>query len=160
MDREIKKWIEKINKMKGGDVDLSKDEDLSMAVMNLISLEEHFYFTAVKTNDAKYLDMLNSVRQLRKNMLARIVKTPKGEEWCISKHLLAASMRMIEVGTKELQKNNKKEAEFFFKSAFDMYSLFFAINYGMVDAKKMDKNSSNFKKLSSIMKKMLDCCRE
>jgi hypothetical protein len=160
MDREIEKWIEKINKMKGGDVDLSKDEDLSMAIMNLISLEEHFYFTAVKTNDAKYLDMLNSVRQLRKNMLVRIVKNPKGEEWCISKHLLAASMRMIEVGTKELQKNNKKEAEFFFKSAFDMHSLFFAINYGMVDAKKMDKNSSNFKKISSIMKKMLDCCRE
>ena len=30
-------------------VDLSTSEDLSIAVMNLISLEEHFFFTGVKT---------------------------------------------------------------------------------------------------------------
>ena len=37
--------------------DLSTAEDLSIAVMNLvISLEEHFFFTGVKTENDKYFD--------------------------------------------------------------------------------------------------------
>src|SRR3989338_355716 len=98
MDDEIQKWISKIEKMKGGEADLSRDEDLSIALMNLISLEEHFYFTAMKTDDGKYLDFLRTVREIRKKFLGKIVTNPVGEEWCISKHLLAASMRLYEVG--------------------------------------------------------------
>src|SRR3990167_2287051 len=120
MEDDVKKWIVKIEEVKKGNVDLSRDEDLSIALMNLISLEEHFYFTAMKTNNQKYLEMLNSIRELRKNLLAKIVTNPQGEEWCISKHLLASSMRLIEVGTKELAKDNTKEANMFFKSAFDL----------------------------------------
>ena len=40
-----------------GKVDLSKDEDLSIALMNLVSLRS-IYFTAMKTGDEKYLEML------------------------------------------------------------------------------------------------------
>jgi hypothetical protein len=40
--------IEKINELKEKIVDLSADEDLALAVMNLISMEEHLYFTAEK----------------------------------------------------------------------------------------------------------------
>jgi hypothetical protein len=43
-----KEWIEKINKLKEKVVDLSADEDLTLAIMNLISMEEHLYFTAEK----------------------------------------------------------------------------------------------------------------
>ena len=166
MEDEVKKWIIKIEQVKKGEVDLSRDEDLSIALMNLISLEEHFYFTAMKTNNQKYLEMLNSIRELRKNLLAKIVTNPQGEEWCISKHLLASSMRLIEVGTKELAKNNTKEANIFFKSAFDLYSLFFAINMKMVDAKNLemnsdeDKNNGIMQKFSTIIKKIVDCCKE
>jgi hypothetical protein len=38
-------------------VDLSKDEDLSIAVMNLIALEEHFFFSAEKTKKNEYFDL-------------------------------------------------------------------------------------------------------
>src|SRR3990167_5357170 len=117
METDVKKWLEKIKQVKKGDVDLSKDEDLSIAIMNLISLEEHFYFTAMKTENQKYLEMLHSVRQLRISLLKKIATDPKGEEWCISKHLLAASMRLMEVGTKELSKGNQKEANALFASA-------------------------------------------
>src|SRR3989338_7433218 len=118
MEEDMKKLIIKIEKVKKGEIDLSRDEDLSIAIMNLISLEEHFYFTAMKTNKSKYLEMLNSVREIRKKMLAKIVTNPEGEEWCISKHLLASSMRLIETGTKELAKKNEKEAHEFFTNAF------------------------------------------
>jgi len=162
MEEEIKKWIKNIEEVKKGNLDLSRDEDLSIALMNIISLEEHFYFTAMKTNNQKYLEMLNSIRELRKNLLKKIVKDPKGEEWCISKHLLAASMRLIEVGTKELAKKNDKEANIFFRNAYDLYSLFFAINMKMIDTKKLEiKNEKSiFNKFSSIVNKIVDCCKE
>ncbi|MEK6863013.1 MAG: hypothetical protein AABW57_02530 [Nanoarchaeota archaeon] len=157
MEKEIQNWMEKV---KGKEFDLSKQEDLSIALMNLISLEEHFYFSSMKTGNKAYLDMLNSVRTLRKNLLKKIVKNPKGEEWCISKHLLASSMRLIEVGTKELQEN-EKEAELYFKSAFELYSLFFAINLNIIEVKEIKEEKSLFtRKISDIIKKIVDCCKE
>ncbi len=167
MEDEVKKWLKKIEHVKKGEVDLSTDEDLSIALMNLISLEEHFYFTAMKTDNQKYLEMLHSVRDLRKRLLKKIVTDPKGEEWCISKHLLAASTRLVEVGTKEYSKGNPKEANKLFKSAFDLWSLFFAINLKMIDSKKLktdfvekDKENKIMKKFSGIMKKIVNCCKE
>ena len=166
MEAEVKKWIEKIEKSKKGEVDLSTDEDLSIALMNLVSLEEHFYFTAMKTDDQKYLDMQHSVRELRKKLLKKIVTDPKGEEWCISKHLLAASTRLVEVGNKEYAKGNKKSANTYYKSGFDLWSLFFAINLKMIDSKKLessfepDKENKLMTKFSGIMKKIVNCCKE
>ncbi|NQV09016.1 hypothetical protein HQ529_04150 [Candidatus Woesearchaeota archaeon] len=166
MEKDVKKWLKKIEEVKKGEVDLSRDEDLSIALMNLVSLEEHFYFTAMKTENQEYLDMLNSVRSLRTKLMKEIVTDPKGEEWCISKHLLAGSMRLIEVGTKELYKDNKKKANSFFKSAFDLYSMFFAINLKMINSKKLEVNLETKKekkmmnKFSGVMKKILNCCKE
>ncbi|MEK6933160.1 MAG: hypothetical protein AABW56_05215 [Nanoarchaeota archaeon] len=158
MEKEVQSWIKKL---KNKEFDLSKQEDLSIALMNLISLEEHFYFSAMKTENKVYLDMLNSTRTLRKTLLKKIVKNPKGEEWCISKHLLASSMRLIEVGTKELQ-DNEEEASFYFKAAFELYSLFFAINSNIIEIKDINtKEPGLFKtKISEIVKKIVDCCKE
>ncbi|MBI2649966.1 hypothetical protein HYX04_01490 [Candidatus Woesearchaeota archaeon] len=167
MEDEVQKWMRKIEEVKKGEADLSRDEDLSIALMNLISLEEHFYFTAMKTGNENYLEMLNSIRKLRKNLLKKIVVNPQGEEWCISKHLLAASMRLIEVGTKELSKGSAKEANMYFASAFNLYSLFFAINMKMVEFKnleddfaKQENKNGLLNKFSIIIKKIVDCCKE
>ncbi len=169
MEPEVETWIKKIKKVKGGEVDLSRDEDLSIALMNLISLEEHFYFTAMKTENAKYLEMLRSVREVRKKLMQKIVTHPEGEEWCISKHLLATSMRLMEVGTKELGKGKTPEAEMFFHHAFELYSLFFAINLKLVDTQPLLQNKEvqqiaehkGIKQsFSSLIKKIVDCCKE
>src|SRR3989338_2593305 len=165
MQKEVQQWMKKIEEVKKGEVDLSRDEDLSIALMNLVSLEEHFYFTAMKTSNQKYLDMLNDVRALRKTLLKKIVVNPEGEEWCISKHLLASSMRLMEVGTKELAKDKKKEANLFFSSAFNLYSLFFAINMKIVDTKRLEhfeekEQHGIMQKFSAVIKKIVDCCKE
>lgn len=166
MKKDVKEWLGKIERAKEGSVDLSIDEDLSIGLMNLISLEEHFYFSAMKTNDQKYLDMLNSIRKVRTDLMKRVVKNPKGEEWCISKHLLAASMRLVEVGTKELRKKNQKEANKLFEQAFDLYSLFFAINLNMIETKKLKtdletkEDLKGLKKFSKMVKELVDCCKE
>lgn len=163
MKKDVEKWVKRLKELSDeGVFDLSRDEDLSVALMNLISLEEHLFFSAVKTGDGKYLEMLDSVRGLRKELLVMIVKNPAGEEWCVSKHLLAASMRLVEVGTKELNSKGVNSSWSFFKSAFDLYSLFWAVNLKMVSSEKVvEKNSGNFfNKFSSVVKKVLDCCKE
>lgn len=172
MIKNIDEFIKKVNQSKKDNkLDLSADEDLSIAVMNLISIEEHFFFTAGKTNNPKYFDMLNEVREMRKTLLKKIVKDPEGEIWCISKHLLSASMRLMEVGTKAQGRGKKKEAREFFEKSYNLYTLFWGINLGAVDIGKVtkiadkqidknDKEKSIFKKLGVLVKKAIDCCIE
>ncbi|MCX6759905.1 MAG: hypothetical protein NTW46_00995, partial [Candidatus Nealsonbacteria bacterium] len=94
-EKEIESLINKVEQSKRGGLDLSSDEDLSLAIMNLISIEEHFFFTGAKTGKDEYFDLLNTAREMRKELLRKIIKDYEGEVWCISKHLLAASMRLM-----------------------------------------------------------------
>ena len=80
---------------KSGTIDLSAEEDLSIAVMNLISLEEHFFFTGMKTENAEYFDFMDEVRSTRKALLEKLIDKHEGETWCITKHLLATTMRLL-----------------------------------------------------------------
>ncbi len=178
---DINEFMDKVKDMeKGHKLDLSSDEDLSIAIMNLISMEEHFFFSYGKTNDSKYLDLLYEVREMRKDALKRIIKDYQGEEWCISKHLLATSMRFMEVGTKALTKGDKTDAKDMFDKAYKMYSLFWGMNLGLItadksvkqddsrdiafisdDKKPIQKDSSSlFSKLGQVVQKAIDCCKE
>src|SRR3970282_2241059 len=121
--------VEEVTKQK--ELDLSSGEDLSIGIMNLISIEEHLFYTFNKTKDSKYLDLLNEIRAMRTELMKEIIKDYEGEVWCISKHLLAASMRIMEVGTKELKKGNKDKAWDLFQKSYNLYSLFWGINVGM-----------------------------
>ncbi len=106
--------------------DLTHAEDMSFAVMNLISLEEHLAMTSVKTKKPEYLHILSAVRKLRIKMLKKLVKNTEGELWCISKHLLSATMRLMETATKYIE-SDVAAAHDFEKSAFDLYSLFWLL---------------------------------
>ena len=166
--------VEEVTKQKG--LDLSSGEDLSIAIMNLISIEEHLFFTSQKTKNKKYLELLNEVRVMRTELLKEIIKDYEGEVWCISKHLLATSMRLMEVGTKELKKGDKKKAWELFEKSYKLYSLFWGMNLGvvkmdsvkrtdsevnMLDEKGNQKDSGSvFDKLGALVQKAIDCCRE
>lgn len=171
--KDLEKLIEKVDRMKKQDkMDLSSDEDLSIAIMNLVSIEEHLFFTANKTGKDKYYDLLKEVREMRKDLLKKIIKDYEGEVWCISKHLLAASMRLMEVGTKQLGRGKKEEAKDLFQKAYDLYSLFWGINMNVIDAKgikKIDEKALNVHdqekkgfmgKLGVLVRKAIDCCIE
>jgi hypothetical protein len=97
---------------------------------------------------------------------------PGSEIYCISKHLLAASMRLIEVGTKYYQEGKKEEAKNLFSKAYDLWSLFWGLNLKLIDigeVKKIEENQLNvhdkektdlFGKLKKIVRKIIDCCIE
>ena len=154
---EIIKRVEEFKK--GKNFDLSTEEDLAIAIMNLISLEEHFFFTGSKTNKPEYFDMLLEVRSIRTKLLSKMIDKTEGETWCVSKHLLATSMRLIEVGTKLQSDNKKDEAREMFEKAYEMFNMFFAIRLKIIHACNIvDENKPMT--LNDIMTKLVDCCDE
>ena len=169
----MEELIEKVNKLKAsGELDLSMEEDLSIAIMNLVSLEEHFYFTAEKTGNDGYFDLLNQTREIRKQLLAKMIDKHEGETWCITKHLLAATMRMMEVGTKLQSSGKKEESREMFKKAYEVYSLFWALRLKLIivtDVQKIGDNQLNVHDKSNpdrpmtkeeLISKLIDCCKE
>ncbi len=187
----LEEMVQKIDDSKKvNPLDLSSDQDLSIALMNLVSLEEHFFFSGAKTKKPGFYDLINVVREMRKELMERIVDknaAQGGEVWCISKHLLAASMRLYEVGTKALGAGNKKDAYAMFERAYELYSLFWGLNMKMIDlagvqkmepelytsaigadAKKdkkdvkaqMSESKSTVRKLGDWVKNAVNCCIE
>ncbi len=182
-EEKVNKLLEKVEKtIKEKKLDLSSDEDLSIGIMNLISIEEHLFFTANKTGKDEYYVMLREVREMRKELLKEIIKDYEGEVWCISKHLLAGSMRLMEVGTKQLGKGDMEKAKSLFEKAYDLYSMFWAINMNMIEGdvdkkkvieeslkedymlpkvKKEEEQKPGFlSKFKEVLKKAVDCCKE
>ena len=187
----VEGFMDKVKRFKeeGNPLDLSSKEDLGIAIMNLISLEEHFQFSFEKTRDDKFLELLKSVREIRKDMLAKVVTDPKGEVWCISKHMLAARMRLSEVGTTALGQGKDAEAKEYFDKAYSIWNLFWGMNLGLLDIKDTSANISDteaaalplqsetktvspdpkkpatrksdlFGRLGTVIGDIMNCCRE
>lgn len=154
-------FMAKIEQTRQSDgVDLSITEDLSLAVMNLVSLEEHFFFTAMKTGHDEYLDTAAEIRDLRKNLLAELMPNHEGETWCASKHLLSASMRLIEVANKLQTENKKVEALKFFKEAYQVYSLFWALKLKLINVEQIKTTATDSDRLEDLVTKLANCCQE
>ena len=133
----VKEFVERIDATKKKNPkDLSSDQDLTIAIMNLISIEEHLVFSGAKTGKNSFYDLVQEVRELRKNLMLQIIPSYEGEVWCISKHLLSASMRLMEVGTKQQSMGHKEKAYELFNQAYDLYCLFWGLNMNLVDAKE------------------------
>ena len=161
-----KDLVDRVNNFKiDQNIDLSSGEDLSIGIMNLISIEEHLFYTSQKTKNKKYLDMLNEIRLMRTSLMKEIIKDYEGEVWCISKHLLSSSMRLMEVGTKELKKGQKEKAWKLFEKSYQLYTLFWGLNLfsdlpNVPNPTNLPSDKSIFGKINDVVQHAIDCCRE
>ena len=140
--------------------DLSTAEDLSIAVMNLISLEEHFFFTGVKTEKDEYFDTALEIREVRKGLLAKLMPNHEGETWCISKHLLAATMRLMEVGNKLQSEGQKDKAKSMFDDAYKIYSIFWALKLKLISVEKIKEAAKGSSRLEDLVSQLANCYDE
>lgn len=150
--KDVKEFVERVDQAKKvNPKDLSSDQDLTIAIMNLISIEEHLVFSGAKTGKNSFYDLVEGVRELRKNLMQRVIPEYEGEVWCISKHLLSSSMRLMEVGTKQQSLGHKDLAYDLFNQAYDLYCLFWGLNMKMLDVsdvKWVEDNLEDIKKIS------------
>ncbi len=176
----VQEFVEKLDAAKKvNPKDLSSDQDLTIGIMNLISIEEHLMFSGAKTGKTEFYDLINEVREMRKNAMLKIIPAYEGEVWCISKHLLAASMRVFEVGTKALAAGDNQTAYDLFDQSYSLYCMFWGLNMGMLTGEKKDlkpsKKSAPIKaatpaqkqevkggmgKLKSWVRNAVNCCIE
>ena len=130
----VKEFVEKIDQSKKlNPKDLSSDQDLTIGIMNLISIEEHLMFSGAKTGKNSFYDLIQQIREMRKNLMQKVIPEYEGEVWCISKHLLSSSMRLMEVGTKQQSLGNNEEAYDLFNKSYELYCLFWGLNMKMLD---------------------------
>ncbi len=155
--KDVKEFVERIDASKKvNPKDLSSDQDLTIAIMNLISIEEHLVFSGAKTGKNSFYDLVQDIRELRKNLMQKVIPEYEGEVWCISKHLLASSMRLMEVGTKQQSLGHKEEAYKLFNQAYDLYCLFWGLNMKMLDVedvKWIEDKMDDIKKISAQLEK-------
>ena len=151
--KDVKEFVERIDATKKvNPKDLSSDQDLTIAIMNLISIEEHLVFSGAKTGKTSYYDLIEEVRELRKTLMQKVIPQYEGEVWCISKHLLASSMRLMEVGTKQQSLGHQEEAYKLFNQAYELYCLFWGLIMNMLnveDVKWVEDKMDDIKKISS-----------
>ena len=149
----VKEFVERIDSSKKvNPKDLSSDQDLTIAIMNLISIEEHLVFSGAKTGKNSFYDLIEEIRDKRKALMQKIIPSYEGEVWCISKHLLASSMRLMEVGTKQQSLGHKETAYDLFNQAYDLYCLFWGLNMNMLntaDVKWVKDSVEDVKQLTS-----------
>lgn len=147
----VKEFVEQYDAMKKvNPKDLSSDQDLTIAIMNLISIEEHLIFSGAKTGKTHFFDLIEQIREMRKNLMQKIIPSYEGEVWCISKHLLASAMRLMEVGTKQQSLKNTKDAYSLFNQAYDLYCLFWGLNMNLIDSKDLKwVEDSNYKEIAA-----------
>lgn len=182
--QDVKEFVERIDAAKKiNPKDLSSDQDLTIAIMNLISIEEHLVFSGAKTGKSSFYDLIEEVRELRKNLMQKVIPQYEGEVWCISKHLLASAMRLMEVGTKQQSLKHPDEAYKLFNQAYELYCLFWGLNMNMLNTEdvklienKIDdgnqimektaeiqplqKSEGTLAKMKNFVRKAVDCCIE
>ena len=187
----VKEFVEKIDSSKKvNPKDLSSDQDLTIAIMNLISIEEHLVFSGAKTGKNSFYDLIQNIREMRKNLMQKVIPSYEGEVWCISKHWLASSMRVMEVGTKQQSLGHKEDAYKLFNQAYELYCLFWGLNINMLNirdvkwiedktedvqkiSQKLEEKSQNSEieskpeesagtlaKMKAFVRKAVDCCIE
>lgn len=153
----VKEFVEKMDSSKKvNPKDLSSDQDLTIGIMNLISIEEHLMFSGAKTGKTSYYDLIKQIREMRKNLMQKVIPAYEGEVWCISKHLLSASMRLMEVGTKQQSLNNNEEAYSLFNQSYELYCLFWGLNMNMLNIQDVKWIEDTKKDVEVITNKMSD----
>ena len=142
----VKEFVEKIDSSKKvNPKDLSSDQDLSIAIMNLISIEEHLVFSGAKTGKNSFYDLIRDVREMRKNLMQKIIPSYEGEVWCISKHLLASSVddvKWIEDKSEDIKKLSSK------------------LDAVVREAPAVAEKTGALSKMKAFVRKAVDCCIE
>lgn len=157
----VKEFVEKIDSSKKvNPKDLSSDQDLTIAIMNLISIEEHLVFSGAKTGKNSFYDLIQNIREMRKNLMQKVIPSYEGEVWCISKHLLASSMRLMEVGTKQQSLDHKEEAYKLFNQAYELYCLFWGLNMNMLNVRDVKWIEDKTKDVQKISQKLEEKTQE
>lgn len=124
--KSISKAVEKADSAKKANpLDLSSDQDLTIALMNLAVLERNFGLSG---------ELMDVVCDIRQDLMKKIV-APSSDKWEVTKYLLAESMQLMVDGNRALDVGKNKDAYALYNRSYELYSLFWGINMGLIGIK-------------------------
>ena len=128
-DKLIKKVAVADNAKKANKLDLSSDQDLTIGLMNLISIERYI------ENDAEhdFSQLKSMVNDLRVGLMGKIVKK-SDKNFDVLCDLLGRSAMLMNDGFVALENQNDARAYELFDAAFGAYSMFWGVCMGLADA--------------------------
>ena len=126
MHGEDKKTASMLEKEQLFELDVSEARDWSYAMSNLIEAEVHLHKTYVETKNDVYLELIEALRQLRKDVFEDFMHNKAPGLWCWSKHMLSLMMQLSEVASKELDEGRTENAKKYFTLSQRVLELFVA----------------------------------
>ncbi len=133
--QNLKKMVQGADdKKKVNPLDLSSDQDLSIALMNLIAIED----TVGSDNDFGA-----EIRDLRADLMARIIK-PCDARWTMALDLLGRATRAMNDGFRVLSDGKTVDVYGLFDSAYEMYAMFWGLNMGLVSEQDIINGGCEF----------------
>lgn len=110
--------------MKGDKKDVGFIDDAIFYLQNMIAAETHALESYVSTKDEKWIDIAKKLRRNRSKRMYRLIPENQGELYCLSKHLLACSMALKELGNRYTEDDEEELAKECFKESTLYESLF------------------------------------
>ena len=136
----LEEMIEQVDAAKKvNPLDLSSDQDLTVALMNLIVLEDL---------SVNYPELYSMVHDMRVELMSRVVHGADDVRYA-SKYLLGDAMRLIDGG-------NKSGNYDYYDRAYELYSLFWGLNMGLIDMRGVKKSAPEIVERVMMDKKGLD----
>ena len=114
--------------MKGDKKDVGFFQDAIFGIQHAISAEHHAMESYSTSKRKIWLDVAKIVRPVRSKYLDIITKKENEQGYCISKHLLAFSQALKELGSRYQEENEDKLAEDCFKESLEMEKIILIIN--------------------------------
>ena len=131
IDSDIRQRVELADKNKKvNPLDLSSDQDLTIAIMNLIAIEDMC--------GGKLSDMGCAMRQ---NLMRRVVN--KADDMDVTVALLGGAMHRMGAGNRAMDCGDTALAYRMYDDAYGLYSLFWGVVMGMVSGADIDLSEYN-----------------
>lgn len=123
--KSLKQQIEFADNAKKANVlDLSADQDLSIALMNLLMLERY-------ATELGYADIFSNVFDLRQKLIMQILKDSSNVD--IAARLLTAAVIKMSNAIKLMDDGENDAAYAEFDMSYELYSMFWGINMGLIE---------------------------
>jgi len=110
----------------GKDVGLALD--FITGIQHAIHSEHHLLRTFVNTKDKVFLELAKYIREIRSEIMYKVIPEKKGENYCSTKHLSAFAQSLEELGNRFLEEGDIETSKLCFKYMSDVEASIILIN--------------------------------
>jgi hypothetical protein len=126
-------------------------EDASFVLQNMIALEHHAEMSFISNKDEMFQRIADGVRRDRSKILYEMLKNPKSQEYCMSKHDLAIAQGLKELAKRKMEIGEAEQSKEYYEMA-GRYEAIFRFLYSFSNGEIKENDESLFSRLLKKIK--------